>query len=177
MWRWTPRHASCVPRSDEPGSGTASLALVGERVPGLELTGPAPEDVLEAAEGPATRDGDRQPIRPVLVRERLDEVLHIAVGGPGALAPHGEPAVGVLVAGIIVALFVGVVDPGLRPDPPGAKVDPPAGRSPSAASSWRARSSSPSQARSRSCSAQRRAKSGAPSTPWANARRSPSPAS
>ena len=51
-----------------------------------------------------------------------------------------------------------------------------AGRSPSAASSWQASSSSPSQARARSCLAQRRERSGASSTPWARAMISPSPA-
>ena len=126
MGRWAARHARRVPRSGEPGSGAASLALLGERVPGLELAGPAPEDVLEAAEGPATRDGDRQPIRPVLVGERLDEVLHVAVRGLGALARHGEPAVGVIVVGILLAHLAGVVDRRLRPDLAGAKVDPPA---------------------------------------------------
>ncbi len=120
----TPGRAWRVPSSAEPGSGTASLALVGERLPGLELIRPAPEDVLEAAKGPAARDDDRQPIGPVPVGERLDEVLHIAVGGLGALAPHGEPVVRVLVVGNHFSLFAGVVDRRLRPDLPGAKVDP-----------------------------------------------------
>ena len=102
------------------------MTFVGEGVPAFEFARPADEDVLEAAEGPATRDGDRQPIGPVPIRERLDEVLHVAVGGLGALARHGKPAVGVLVVGIIAVLFAGVVDRRLRPDLPGAKVDPPA---------------------------------------------------
>ena len=56
----------------------------------------------------------------------LDELLHVAMGFPGALAPHGEPAVGVLVVGIVLALLARVVDRRLRSDLTGAKVDPPA---------------------------------------------------
>lgn len=78
----TTRHASRVPRSSEPGSGAAPLAVVGERVPGIELAGSAPEDVPEAAEGAPARDGDRKALGEVVVVERVDEVLHVLIRVP-----------------------------------------------------------------------------------------------
>jgi len=109
----TPRRAWRVPRGGEPGSGTASLENAYQA---SSSPGPVLEDVLEAAEGPPARHDDRQPIGPVPVRDPLD----------GALAPHGEPAVGVLIVGVFPVLLSGVVDRRLRPDLAGAKIDPPA---------------------------------------------------
>ena len=77
------------------------MVFVGNGVPAFKLARPAGKDVLEATERPSARDGNGQEIGLILIPDRLDEVLHVPIGIAGALAPHRQPAIRILVVGIV----------------------------------------------------------------------------
>ena len=87
LWPWSHSWLHAVASPSEPGAGPAPLALLGERVPALDLARPAPEHVLEPAERAAPVDRDCQAISALGIGDGPDEQLHVAVGLVRTLTP------------------------------------------------------------------------------------------
>jgi len=111
----------------EPGPRPAALTLRRERVPPLELFGPACQDVLEPPERTSAGNGDLKPLGPARVSYRPDEPLHVPVAIPGALAVHPEPLIRIVrLVLVLLADLHRIVDGRLRPYLTGRQVDAPA---------------------------------------------------
>src|SRR5271165_990895 len=119
--------ADVVAGVSEPGPCPATLALRGERMPPLELSGPACQDVLEPPERSSPGDGDLQPVSAAGITHRPDEQLHVPVAVPRTLAVRPQPLIRIVrFVLILLADLPRIVDGRRRPDLTGHQVDAPA---------------------------------------------------